>query len=99
MPELTENQIADLRALQDHCRSLGADLVIIGAIAYQVHFPREDRHPGDIDFAVALDLEKSSAEAAGSSPVVPVPGFSRLSRNTAKRNSRTLKIIGRLADE
>jgi predicted nucleotidyltransferase len=58
MPELTQSQIADLRALEDHCRSLGADLVIIGAIAYQVHFPREDRHTGDIDFAVALDLDE-----------------------------------------
>jgi len=58
MPELTENQIADLRALEDHCRSLAADLVIIGALAYQVHFPRENRHTGDIDFAVALDLEE-----------------------------------------
>lgn len=58
MPELTDNQIADLRALQAHCRSLGADLVIIGAVAYQVHFPREDRHTGDIDFAVALDLDE-----------------------------------------
>jgi hypothetical protein len=58
MPELTQNQIADLRALADHCRSLAADLVIIGAIAYQVHFPREDRHTGDIDFAVALDLDE-----------------------------------------
>jgi len=58
MPELTESQITDLRALQDHCRSLAADLVIIGAIAYQVHFPREDRHTGDIDFAVALDLDE-----------------------------------------
>jgi hypothetical protein len=58
MPELTESQITDLQALQDHCRSLAADLVIIGAIAYQVHFPREDRHTGDIDFAVALDLDE-----------------------------------------
>ena len=58
MPELTENQIADLLALADHCRSLAADLVIIGAIAYQVHFPRENRHTGDIDFAVALDLDE-----------------------------------------
>lgn len=32
--------------------------MIIGAIAYQVHFPREDRHTGDIDFAVALDLDE-----------------------------------------
>ena len=61
MPELTENQITDLRVLQDHCRSLAADLVIIGAIAYQVHFPREDRHTGDIDFAVALDLDEFTA--------------------------------------
>ena len=58
MPELTENQIADLRALEDHGRALVAHLVIIGAIAYQVHFPREDRHTGDIDFAVALDLDE-----------------------------------------
>ena len=58
MPELTKNQIADLRALQDHCRILGADLVIIGAIAYQLHLPKEDRHTGDIDFAVALDLDE-----------------------------------------
>jgi hypothetical protein len=54
MPKLTENQITDLLILQDHCRSLAADLVIIGAIAYQVHFPRENRHTGNIDFAVAL---------------------------------------------
>jgi len=58
MPELTESQIADLQALHNHCQTLGADLVIIGAIAYQVHFPREDRHTGDIDFAVALDLDE-----------------------------------------
>jgi hypothetical protein len=58
MPELTAGQIADLRAGRDHCVALGADLVIIGAIAYQVHFPGELRHTGDIDFAVALDLNE-----------------------------------------
>jgi predicted nucleotidyltransferase len=58
MPELTAGQIADLRALRAHCVALGADLVIIGAIAYQVHFPGELRHTGDIDFAVALDLNE-----------------------------------------
>jgi len=58
MPELTAAQIADLRALRHHCVALGADLVIIGAIAYQVHFPGELRHTGDIDFAVALDLNE-----------------------------------------
>ena len=57
MVELTAGQIADLRALRDHCAALGADLVI-GAIAYQVHFPGELRHTGDIDFAVALDLNE-----------------------------------------
>lgn len=58
MPELTAAQIADLRVLRDHCVALGADLVVIGAIAYQVHFPGELRHTGDIDFAVALDLNE-----------------------------------------
>jgi hypothetical protein len=58
MPELTAAQIADRRALRDYCAELGADLVIIGAIAYQVQFPGELRHTGDIDFAVALDLNE-----------------------------------------
>src|ERR1700681_2147136 len=58
MPELTDNQIADLRPLQHHCAALRAELVIIGAIAYQIHFPAESRHTGDIDFAVALDLDE-----------------------------------------
>src|SRR6266567_3542438 len=58
MPELTDNQIADLRVLQHRCAALGAELVIIGAIAYQIHFPAESRHTGDIDFAVALDLDE-----------------------------------------
>jgi len=56
MVELTDNQIADLAVLRDHCAALGAELVVIGAIAYQVHFPKESRHTADIDFAVALDL-------------------------------------------
>jgi hypothetical protein len=34
MPELTDNQIVDLRVLQHHCAALGAELVIIGAISY-----------------------------------------------------------------
>jgi predicted nucleotidyltransferase len=58
MPELTDNQIADLRALQNHCGALGAELVVIGAVAYQAHFPAESRHTGDIDFAIALDLDE-----------------------------------------
>jgi len=58
MPELSASQIADLQALHNHCQALGADLVIIGAIAYQLHLPGEDRHTSDIDFAVALDLDE-----------------------------------------
>src|ERR1035438_8001667 len=58
MPELTDSQIADLCVLQNHCGALGAELVVIAAIAYQVHFPAESRHTGDIDFAVALDLDE-----------------------------------------
>jgi predicted nucleotidyltransferase len=58
MPNLTASQAADLRALRDHCSALEAELVIIGAIAYQVHFPNESRHTADIDFAVALDLDE-----------------------------------------
>jgi predicted nucleotidyltransferase len=57
MVELTTEQIADLRELQQFCAELNADLVIIGAIAYQYHFPRENRHTSDIDSAVALDLD------------------------------------------
>src|SRR5215475_5090782 len=58
MPEFTASQIADLQSLHNQCQALGADHVIIGAIAYQVHFPKEDRHTHDIDFAVALDLDE-----------------------------------------
>jgi hypothetical protein len=56
MPELTHNQIADLRVLQNHCG--GTELIVIGAIAYQVHFPAGSRHTCDIDFAIALDLKE-----------------------------------------
>lgn len=57
MVELTEAQISDLHQLLQFCAELKAELVIIGAIAYQYHFPREDRHTADIDSAVALDLD------------------------------------------
>jgi predicted nucleotidyltransferase len=57
MVELTAAQIADLHELQQLCAELQTEVVIIGAIAYQYHFPREDRHTGDIDSAVALDLD------------------------------------------
>jgi len=61
MPQLSATQLADLRALREHCAALGAELVVIGAIAYQVHFPKESRHTADIDLAVALDLDELRA--------------------------------------
>ena len=61
MPELTDNQIADLRVLQEHCRALGAEFVIIGAIAYQIHFPAESRHTGDIDLPSPWTLTNSQS--------------------------------------
>jgi predicted nucleotidyltransferase len=57
MPNLTKNQLGDLRQLKQYCDELHADLVIIGAVAYQVHFPNESRHTADVDLAVALDLD------------------------------------------
>src|SRR5262249_19022626 len=38
------------------CEQFNTELVIIGAIAYQIHFPGLNRHTRDIDFALALDL-------------------------------------------
>lgn len=43
MIELTQTEIDDLRDLHQLCAELKADLAIIGAIAYQIHFPGEER--------------------------------------------------------
>ena len=58
MPDLSDDQIADLRLVQEICERFHADVVIIGAIAYQIHFPNEARHTADVDLAVALDLDE-----------------------------------------
>jgi predicted nucleotidyltransferase len=57
MIALTEAQITDLAELQQLCSELQSDLVVVGAIAYQHYFPDDERHTGDIDLAIALDLE------------------------------------------
>ena len=49
-----------MRVLKNHCVALGAELVIIGAIAYQVHFPEESRHTGDIDSAAGPKLREAN---------------------------------------
>lgn len=38
-PKLSRTQVADLIRLKQLCQELGADLVVIGAIAFQAHFP------------------------------------------------------------
>jgi len=55
MPELTDNQIADLRVLQ-HLVRLGADLVIIGPLR-TIHFPAESWHTGT-SISPSLDLDE-----------------------------------------
>ena len=57
MITLTQDQVDDLRELQQLCDELRTELVIIGAIAYQHNFPHEERQTGDIDIAVGLDLD------------------------------------------
>jgi predicted nucleotidyltransferase len=57
-PELTKDQIEDIREIRDLCGEFKADFVIIGAIAYKLYFPDEDRFTADIDATIALDLDK-----------------------------------------
>lgn len=61
MLELSQQQIDDLIELQRLCAEVNTEPVIIGAIAYQIHFPCEDRHTSDIDAAVALDMDDFEA--------------------------------------
>lgn len=56
MVELSADAIEDLKLLREICSGLGAECVIIGAVAFQVHLPAQDRHTGDVDVALALDL-------------------------------------------
>ena len=57
-PELTKNQIDDIRDIRDLCAEFNADFVIIGAIAYKLYFPDEDRFTADIDAVIALDSDE-----------------------------------------
>jgi predicted nucleotidyltransferase len=90
MPELSKAQVADLIGLKKQCEELRADLVVIGAIAFQVHFPDEARHTGDIDFAVALDLN----EFAELEKRLKADGWAR----TANREHRWRSVGGTLLD-
>jgi predicted nucleotidyltransferase len=57
MIPLSESQREDVRDLLTLCRPFGADVVIIGAVAYQLLIDDDDRHTRDIDLALALDLD------------------------------------------
>jgi predicted nucleotidyltransferase len=90
MPELSKTQVTDLLSLKQRCQQLGADPVVIGAIAFQVHFPEESRHTGDIDFAVPLDLN-AFAELE---TLLKLDGWTR----TANREHRWRSSSGTLLD-
>ncbi len=57
MNVLSESQRQDVRDLQDACRPFGAEIVIIGAMAYRLLIEDTDRHTLDIDLALALDVD------------------------------------------
>lgn len=61
MPVLRASQIDDLRELQTICQQRGADVVIIGAVAFRIFVEDADRETRDIDLAVAVDLEDLAA--------------------------------------
>ena len=56
MSTFSESQIQDLRELQSAARGLGAEAVIIGAMAHRFFIEDVSRETYDIDLAVALDL-------------------------------------------
>ena len=57
MIELSPAQINDLTELAAICAELRTEIVIIGAVAYCVFVEDVNRHTGDVDVAVALDLD------------------------------------------
>ena len=59
MSVFSETQIQDLGELQSASLALGAEVVIVGAMAYRLFFTDDvGRETYDIDLAVALDLDK-----------------------------------------
>lgn len=57
MIELSPAQVNDLVELAEVCARLSSEVVIIGAVAYATFLEDTDRHTGDVDVAVALDLD------------------------------------------
>lgn len=57
---LLPEQVEALRGLERACRELGADVVVIGAIAYRAWVANDYRSTEDVDAAVALDMDEFS---------------------------------------
>ena len=53
MIELSNAEIDDLRALSELCQRMNAELVLVGAVAYQTHFNDDQLNTSDIDFAIS----------------------------------------------
>jgi len=80
-PELTKNQIDDIRDIRDLCAEFNADFVIIGAIAYKLYFPDEGRFTADIDAVIALDSDEFVE-------------FARILKNSVGNVIRTWNTVG-----
>src|SRR5690349_14792651 len=57
MQPLRPEEIVAVQELQRLCHRLGADIVLIGAMAYRIWIHDLHRHTLDIDFAIAVDLD------------------------------------------
>lgn len=58
MTVLLPEQAQGLRDLQGICRQLAVDVVLVGAIAYRIWMPDENRLTEDVDAVVGLDLDE-----------------------------------------
>lgn len=57
MIELSPAQVSDLAELAEICSLLRTEVVVIGAVAYATFVDDANRHTGDVDVAVALDMD------------------------------------------
>jgi predicted nucleotidyltransferase len=88
--ELSKAEVDDLRNLSELCQRMNAEIVIVGAIAYQIHFADDELKTADIDFAIALDL----ADFARLQEELSTMGWTQ----DAKREERWRSKCGALLD-
>jgi predicted nucleotidyltransferase len=77
MNPLTPEQTAAIRELREVCGDLGAQVVLIGAMAYRFWVRDLFRHTEDVDIAVALDLDDFDRLAS----ILSSRGWTRDGRN------------------